>query len=84
VQACCGRSAIIYQLGESITTKLLESLVNSGFTELAHFTKAGILYVENINLIVSGSFGSNKLQVKCKNNNCKDFLVSFESQLTNL
>ena len=55
VQACCGTTAIIYKTDVSLSQDLLLKLVGLGFTEASHFTKAGILYANNMDFIVSRS-----------------------------
>lgn len=65
VQSCCNRKAIMFKLDRPIDMKLLEYLVSKGYTEDTKFTKAGLLYVNNPDLIVTGAFGSDKLQTRC-------------------
>jgi hypothetical protein len=66
IQACCGRTSIVFKLDRPITTELLDKLVKCGFTESPQFTKAGMLYVEDMSIILTGALGSDKLQAKCK------------------
>jgi|TARA_R110000868_G_scaffold99024_3_gene272628 hypothetical protein len=84
IQACCGGTAIIYKVSPAISKEFQSQLINLGFVESAHFTKAGILYVDNLDFIVSGPFGTNKLQVKCKKKNCEQALNNFEALLLTL
>ena len=81
VQACCGKKSTIYKIDRPIDSNLLASLVSLGFTELAHFTTAGILYVDNLDFIVTGPIGSNRLQVKCKRSDCDQKLNKLEELL---
>jgi hypothetical protein len=62
----------------------IKELVKLGFTESEHFTKAGILYVDNLDLIVTGPIGSDRLQVKCKINDCEQKVNDFEVLLQTL
>lgn len=62
----------------------LDGLVNLGFIEVAHFTKAGILYVDNQELILKGPFGSDRLQVQCKIANCDEKINDLEALLQQL
>jgi hypothetical protein len=66
VQACCGNTGIVFKIGQPITTGLLTKLVNKGFTEWVKFTESGILYVDNMDFILTGAFGLDKLQATCK------------------
>jgi len=81
VQACCGRTSLIFKTDQPLTKTILDQLVSMGFKEAVHFTKAGILWVDNMDLIVTGPLGSNKLQVKCKKADCSQNLNEFEDLL---
>jgi hypothetical protein len=81
VQACCGRQSIIFKTDQPITSKVLEDLLKSGFNEHTHFTKAGILYMDNSDFIVTGPIGSDRLQVKCKAADCSQKLNNLEELL---
>jgi hypothetical protein len=84
VKSCCGAKSIIFKTDSPIDKKLLETLVSLGFKELAHFTAVGILYADNLDFIVTGPFGSNRLQVKCKKKDCDQKLNDFERLLQQL
>lgn len=86
IQACCGKKVIIFKTSQPLTKDTLASLIALGFREQAHFTKAGILYVDNTELIVSGPFGSDRLQVTCKQNNaeCEQKINDLEGLLLQL
>lgn len=81
VKACCGKTSLIFKTDQPLTTAHLSALVKLGFVEAAHFTKAGILYADNSDLIVTGPFGSDKLQVQCKLKDCTQKLNDFEALL---
>jgi hypothetical protein len=66
IQACCGRTSIIFKTNCPLSMQHLSSLVKLGFTEYPHFTQAGILYVDNPDFILNGPLGSDRLTVKCK------------------
>lgn len=78
VQACCGKTSVILKTSDPLTIEHLKSLVELGFNEAKHFTQAGILYADNLDLIVTGPFGSDRLQIKCKNANCEQKIADFE------
>jgi hypothetical protein len=84
IQACCGKKAIIFKIGQPITEKTILQLVAQGYKEHTHFTKAGILYADNLDFIVTGPIGSDKLQVKCKKGSCDQKLNDFEALLAQL
>lgn len=85
IQACCGSKSIIYKASAPLTLQLLDFLKANGFSEAEHFTKVGILYADNSDLIVTGPIGSNKLRVKCRNTTsdveCDQKLNDFEEFL---
>lgn len=66
VQVCCGGTSIILKTDRPIMPDDINKLVGLGFKETANFTKSGILYVDNTDLIVTGPLGSDRLQVRCK------------------
>jgi len=81
IQACCGKVSTIYKIDRPIDSNLLAALIALEFTELTHFTAAGILYADNKDFIVTGPIGSNRLQVKCKRANCEQKLSDLEALL---
>lgn len=81
VQACCGRKNFVFKIDRPIDSALLEVLKSNGFTEAPHFTKAGMLYADNPDLIVSGPMGMDRVNVKCKKKDCDQILNDFEALL---
>lgn len=77
-KSCCGGISLTFKIDQSISTKIIESLVNNGFKELKHFTEVGILYVENSIIIITGPIGSNKLQIRCKKKDCDNDIYNLE------
>lgn len=84
VQACCGKTSLIFKTDRPIFASDIQALVKLGFTEAINFTKAGILYVDNSDLIITGPIGSDRLQVKCKIADCDQKLNDFEVLLQQL
>jgi hypothetical protein len=84
IQSCCGKTSLILKIDRPIDMKLLSFLVANGFSELNHFTKAGILYADSSELIVTGPIGSDRLQIKCKKVDCTQLLNNFEALLQQL
>lgn len=80
-KACCGTTAVSLKVDCSISKDFLPLLVGNGFTEAKHFTAAGLLYVENESMVVTGSFGQRLLQIKCKKA-CEESINSFEKLLS--
>ena len=85
VKPCnCGKPFLIFQVNQPVLKNILPLLKEAGFKESEHFTRAGILYVENSNFVVTGPFGGNKLQISCKVDHCQHYVDSFESWLRGL
>lgn len=81
-KSCCGGTSTIFKVNKSISNDLLQLLKNNGYIESPTFTKSGILYMDSTDLTITGAFNSNKLQLKCKNNNCEQVLNQLETLLT--
>lgn len=81
IQACCGRTAIIFKTDRPLTKEDLAKFIALGFREQEHFTKAGILYADNPDLILTGPLGSDRLTVKCKKADCNQKLNDLEELL---
>lgn len=84
VQACCGKTSIIFKTDQPLGNKHLAALVSAGFNEQIHFTKAGIIYVDNLDFTITGPIGSDRLQVKCKLADCSQKLNDLEVLLQQL
>lgn len=65
---------------EGSISKELINYLSKYFTELKHFTTAGIMYMQSKELILTGPIGSDSIQVQCR---VKDCVESYQ-QLENL
>lgn len=81
VQACCGRTNVIFKIGRPLDTAFLAALVSKGFVEDSKFTNAGLVYVNNSEFTLTGPLGSDKLQAKCKLKDCAQKLNELEGLL---
>lgn len=81
VNACCGRKSISFKLDRPVDQALLNVLKSNGFTEVASFAQAGLLYADNPDLIVTGPFGADRINAKCKKTDCDQILNDFEALL---
>lgn len=81
VMACCGRKNFVFKIDRPVGQAILDVLTSNGFTEATHFTKAGMLYADNPDLIVSGPMGMDRVNVKCKKDDCDQILNEFEALL---
>ena len=84
IKICCGKQGVVFKTDQPVTKQVLNSLVKLGFKESEHFTKAGILYVDNPDLIITGPIGSDKLQIKCRITDCEEKINNLEKLLLNI
>jgi hypothetical protein len=85
VKACCGQTGTTFKLEKVLSANILALLSNKGYKEVSAFTKAGILYVESKEIIATGAFNTNILQIKCKvPGSCAIFINAIEEILINL
>ena len=80
-KSCCGGEGTILKLSSPISKDLLNALKQQSYVESEVFTRSGILYVDNKQLTVTGAFGSNKLQLKCKSKDCNQIINQLEELL---
>lgn len=80
-KACCGRTTTSFKTVK-IKKELISFLVEKGFKEHQHFTKNGMLYVENNNIIISGQIGNISINVKCRKSNCDQDINDLELYLS--
>jgi hypothetical protein len=78
IKACCGRMATVFKTSRPLSINDVTTLVKLGFVEHTHFTKAGILYADNSDFILTGPIGSDRLQVKCRFAECSQKLNDLE------
>lgn len=81
IHACCGKVATLFRIDRPITANLIGIFVENGFIESPNFTKAGLLYVNNLDFIITGSLGTDRLHVKCKQQECDKKLNELEGLL---
>ena len=81
IKSCCGNSSVLFKLDKPISKDILLCLINYGFKEKTNFTKNGVLFVENEYLILNGVFGSDKLNIKCRQKDCIDLINNIEEEL---
>jgi hypothetical protein len=81
IQACCNKTQIVFRIDKPLDQSILDVLTSNGFTVNTTFSKAGMLYADNLDLIVSGPLGNNKINAKCKREGCEQFLNDFEALL---
>lgn len=84
ILACCGMTTIAFKLDAPLSKDNLPYLIGNGFTIAKMHTESGMLYAENISIILSGPFGQNIVHAKCKVKECADSLNKVEELLTQM
>jgi len=84
IKGCCGKNSIIFKIDKPITRTLLDSLVKIGFHEHTQFSKVGMMYIDNVDFIITGQMGSDKMQIKCKYIDCDHRISNLENTLLSL
>lgn len=81
INSCCGAQSIIFILEKPASILTISHLASFSFNELSHFTKNGIIYMENNDCIITGTIGQNKLTLKFKNKNIENVIANVENIL---
>ncbi len=77
-QGCCGKTSIFFKTDQPITKYHLDKFVALGFNESKNFTAAGILYVDNLDFIITIPFGANKIQIRARGKDDSSKLEALE------
>jgi hypothetical protein len=64
IKSCCGGSSTVLTLSGPITDNVVSQLILFGFDIKDIFIKAGIVYAEGHNVILTGPIGSNRFNIK--------------------
>lgn len=80
----CNKPQTLLETNFPFDKEHLVYFANNNFVEVKSYTKVGILYIEDANLVAIGPFGSNRLQIKCKNANCDASLANLENVIINI
>ena len=84
IQACCNKKQIVLRIDKPLDQSITDVLKSNGFTINPAFTQAGMLYADNLDLIVTGPFGGNKINVRCLKKDCETILDIFEDLLVRM
>ena len=84
MRSCCGKTTVAFTVDKSIDDDFSAKLASIGFVEADHFKKSGILYTQNEDFILTGPYGSNRVQVKCRKKDCDQKINELEQKLKNM
>lgn len=79
IKSCCGGTTLMFRCDKTLTYEFITFMINIGFIEQSHFTKSGIIYIENDYMILQGPLYNTKLTVTCKKN--KDICINKINEL---
>ena len=77
IPACCGKKQTILELPFALMREHIEAF-SAVFRVSERHSKFGILSMQDRNLLATAPFGTNRLNLKCKNADCKDSIESLE------
>jgi hypothetical protein len=66
IKSCCGRTVIIFKTDCSLHQDHIDTLKSMGWSVGEHYIKSGLLYVYNLDFIMTGPLGADRLTVKCR------------------
>ena len=84
IQACCGRTGLIFKIDQPISKDLVSAFEKLGFIQTDFYLTAGLLYINNLDFTISGPLGTDRLTVKCKHAECTEKLNDLEVLIQNL
>lgn len=81
VKSCCGSSSFIFETEKPIKKSQIAVFTQAGYFVPQNFLDAGIFYVQLGNMIATGSFGSNRINVRCNGPKCAEHFDSLSKIL---
>lgn len=78
----CAKEQLTLEIDKPIENTHLSFFANTRFSQSQSYTKLGLLYLESKTLIAVGTFGNNRLQIKCKSASCVNDIKELEAILS--
>jgi hypothetical protein len=66
IKACCGRQQTTLVLSKPLELEYIQQFLNAGFKSISSYSKQGIFYVANNDIVALGPIGSNRLDLQRK------------------
>ena len=79
--ACCGNKQIVFKFDRPVLQDIVTFLRSNSFIESENFTKVGMLYMHNSDLIVSAPMGADRVMVRLLKKDSERILNDFEALL---
>lgn len=80
-KSCCGAKSLIFTTTKPIRKSQIQPFKDAGFLVPQNWLDLGIFNVAKDSLVATTSFGSNKINVRCRGNKCAELLDLLESIL---
>lgn len=77
----CNKGQILLELNVPLDKTHIKFFAGSPFLENKSYTNLGLFYMESLDLVAIGPFGSNRLNIKCKTANCNNNIIELEDIL---
>lgn len=80
-KGCCGSSMFIMECDKPLRKKQAQYFRDAGYLVADNFYQAGIFHAIAGRLIVTGSFGTNRFNVRCSGPDCSSKIDKLEEDL---
>lgn len=80
----CSKQQLLLETNFPIMKEHLEYFIKNNYKDIKSYSNSGIFYIEDANLIAIAPFGTNRIQIKCKNSNCSASLDILEDLIKNI
>jgi hypothetical protein len=77
-KCACKGSQLYLEMNFSIMAHHLQVFLTNGFETIKSYGAQGLFYIEDKNMFAIAPYGSNRLQIRCKNDSCENSLDSIE------
>lgn len=84
IKKCCGKKSTLFKIDRPLTKEIMNYFISLGYKESPSLLKSGVLYIHNLDFIITGPIGSDRLEVKCKVQDCTEKLKELEDILLNM
>jgi hypothetical protein len=85
VKVCCGQTGVAIKTENIISKEMIPIFTSKGYKEDKKYTNAGVLYIENDDITITGALNAKIFQIKCKpNKKCLPAVFVFEELLNTI
>lgn len=79
--ACCGKTQTSLEINTPLLKEYLQLFIDANYIVNKSYLDAGIFCVEDAGLVAICPYGSNRIQIKCKNSECAASINILEAVL---